>query len=166
MARAIQEAMAMLAIGVVLYGVLAFLFGTGNTEIAGAMRLGDADSGYVGEREIRLFGIDAPEADQQCRLKDGSPWECGRWAAAEARKTWNGRNAACVVLDQDQYGRAVVRCRVGGEDVAAELVRAGLATAYTRYSNDYTGIEKEAVVAGRGIFSAELQSPEVFRANR
>jgi len=39
----------------------------------------------VGDTEVRLFGIDAPEFDQSC-TRNGRPWSCGS-ALIRATKT-------------------------------------------------------------------------------
>ena len=48
------------------------IYGTGHAK--------DGDSLIVGDKEVRLFGIDAPEFDQSC-TKDGMGWSCGAAAA-------------------------------------------------------------------------------------
>ncbi len=44
---------------------------------------------------------------------------------------------ACQEQGRDRYGRALAVCTINGKDVARELLRAGLALAYRRYSMDY-----------------------------
>jgi endonuclease YncB( thermonuclease family) len=139
-------------------------------ELSGRMRFSDADTLRVGGARVRLFGIDAPEQAQTCTRKDGTPWPCGAWATGRARALFEGRTAHCRRLDTDRYGRAVARCLAGeaGEevDIAEVLVREGVATAYRRYSRRYVAVEKEAALAGRGIWSGTMESPESFRAAR
>jgi len=43
------------------------------------------------------------------------------------------------------------------------MVRAGFATAYRRYSNDYVDEENEARSARRGIWAGEFTNPESYR---
>ena len=47
--------------------------------------------------------------------------------------------------------------------LGAEMVRAGFATAYRRYSNDYVDEENEARAARRGIWAGEFTPPEDYR---
>lgn len=130
----------------------------------GRIRVVDGDTIRVGGETVRIFGIDAPEVKQTCTRADGRRWDCGRWSAEQVRRLYQGKRARCTGLDTDRYGRTVARCTVGGRDMGAEIVGAGLATAYTRYSRDYVEIEKAAVVAGRGIFGSTLDPPAAFRA--
>ena len=124
----------------------------------------DGDTLRVGREKVRLFGIDAPELDQACRRPDGTVWRCGDWARDEVRRLFQGRRAACEAVDIDRYGRIVATCRVEGRDMGATLVANGYARAYLRYSDLYLETEKEAVVAGRGIFGSDMLAPEAFRA--
>ena len=48
---------------------------------AGDVRVKDGDTLRLGARDVRLFGVDAPEARQMCARADGTPWACGRAAA-------------------------------------------------------------------------------------
>jgi hypothetical protein len=43
------------------------------------------------------------------------------------------------------------------------MVRAGMATAYLRYSNDYFDEEREAKAARRGLWASEFTAPEAYR---
>lgn len=129
----------------------------------GVVHVVDGDSLEVGGVRVRLFGIDAPELDQTCR-RDGRVWQCGRWSKDQVRARYEGRRARCKTIDTDRYGRKVARCFVEGQDMAEEIVRAGLATAYLRYSRDYLDAEKAAVIERAGIFGSDFEPPESYRA--
>ena len=144
--------------------LIALLAGPVSAEtIAGRIRVIDGDTFDVGGARIRLSGIDALERDQSCTLDSGQPWACGRWTTQEVRRLYQGRRAECVPRDRDRYGRIVARCDVGGADLGEALVRAGLAQAFRRYSLAYVDAEKEAFVAGRGIWRATMQAPADYR---
>jgi endonuclease YncB( thermonuclease family) len=132
--------------------------------LSGVIRVVDADTFWVDDAKVRLHGIDAPEGKQTCTLKDGSPWACGRWATEQARGLYQGKTAVCAQTDTDRYGRMVVRCKVEGRDVGADLVYAGIARAFQKYSREYVDLEKKAMFSGRGTWRASMQSPADFRA--
>ncbi len=96
---------------IVLVGLAAVPAGA--QEISGQMRFIDADTLMLGQVKIRLFGIDAPELDQQCQRADGATWACGRWAADQAKALHDGGSARCTALEKDRYGRTVARCFTG-----------------------------------------------------
>lgn len=129
----------------------------------GTILVVDGDTWDVGGDRVRLFGIDAPEADQTCQNASGDIWECGAWVTEEVRSRYAHKNAVCDEMDRDRYGRTVARCRVGTADVGQSLVSDGLAFAYRRYSMDYDLDEKSAVVAGRGLHNSRVQNPAAFR---
>lgn len=135
-------------------------------DLAGAVRVVDGDTLEVSGARVRLFGVDAPEDAQACREADGAPWPCGDWATDAARARWEGREAACEVLETDRYGRAVARCEVAGEDLGAALVRGGMALAYLDYSRDYLPEQEAARAARAGLWRGSFEAPWDWRAAR
>ena len=81
-------------------------------------------------RRIRVWGLDAPE------------WDHAGGSAATATMSGliAGQTLRCQVLDMDRHGRFVAQCFLpDGRDIAAEMIRAGAATEYCRYSRGYYG---------------------------
>ncbi len=132
----------------------------------GSVRVIDGDTFDVAGTRIRLHGIDAPEQDQTCETEQGTTWACGAWVTSQVTTLYEGKPAFCLVVDQDRYGRKVARCQVGGKDVGREIVSAGLAFAYAKYSKDYVLDEKSAAVKDRGLHASRLRSPAQHRATR
>ena len=131
--------------------------------IAGRATIVDGDSFEIGSVGVRLFGVDAPEGRQPCTRSNGSSWRCGEAAATELRRLVGAREVACARRDIDDYGRVVAVCRVGNLDLGGAMVRAGLAVAYRRYSDDYVDEEREAQAAHRGLWAGEFTRPEDWR---
>src|SRR5262245_8210406 len=106
--------------------LVAVLYGTWATasDIAGVASVTDGDTIQIHGQSIRLYGIDAPERGQLCKLDD-KPWRCGPAAANALADHIGSRMVTCTARDRDRYGRTVAVCRVGGEDVNAWLVREG-----------------------------------------
>ncbi|KNG92538.1 thermonuclease family protein [Pseudaestuariivita atlantica] len=145
--------------------VAAWLAGAASAEFAGKVRVIDGDTFDVGGTRVRLHGIDAPEQDQTCDAK-GNRFACGVWVTAQVNAMYGGRVARCEPVDRDRYGRVVARCRVAGRDVGEEIVAAGLARAYRRYSMAYDLTEKQAEVADRGLWSFNMTQPSWHRQTR
>ena len=143
---------------------LAATFSAQAQEFSGKIKVIDADTIDVGATRVRLFGIDAPERAQRCKL-DGQDWRCGRWTTKQVHKVYQGRKARCETVDIDRHGRVVARCFVDGQDIAVYLVRNGIALAYQKYSLDYVDVEKQAFFAKAGIWQSEFQTPAEFRAS-
>ncbi|MFP5509133.1 MAG: thermonuclease family protein [Alphaproteobacteria bacterium] len=129
----------------------------------GAIRVIDGDTLDVGGTRVRLHGIDAPEASQTCKTEQGRSWDCGAWVSREVRARYQGKVARCTAVDRDRYDRIVARCAVNGADMGAALVGDGLAFAYRRYAMEYDLVEKQAAVAGRGLWTMQVENPARFR---
>ena len=116
----------------------------------------------VGSREVRLFGIDAPEFDQQCK-RAGQSWACGSEAHDRLSQLATGQDVRCVSIEIDQHGRYVSRCMVAGTDLNRAMVASGHAVAFRRYSLDYVSAEASAKAVRRGLWSGEFEMPSEFR---
>lgn len=107
-------------------------------------------------RKLRLDGVDAPEICQD-----------GGVAAREALTTRLLEQTVTVTeRRRDDYGRALVRLKHRGEDVAGWLVREGWAWSYRwRHSDGPFAIEEVLARKDRkGIFaSAAAENPRDFR---
>ena len=134
--------------------------------VVGIASVTDGDTFDIGPIRIRLHGIDAPEAGQQCKRADGKSWQCGTEATNRLTDLVGGRTVECTALDRDAYGRIIAKCIADGIDVNARLVAEGLAWAFTRYSDDYANHEAAAKAAGLGIWQGETQTPWDYRADR
>lgn len=129
---------------------------------AGQAEIVDGDTLKVGNTRIRLFGIDAPEARQSC-FKNEEPWNCGI-AAAEALQTLIGQSdVTCEGQELDTYGRLLATCMIGPTDIAREMIAAGWATAFRKYSDRYIAEETRARAARVGIWGSTFDMPEDFR---
>jgi endonuclease YncB( thermonuclease family) len=130
--------------------------------LSGQAQVTDGDSLRIGGERIRLFGIDAPELAQRCD-PSGRNWACGKWAKDTLQQIVSQGVLRCEAVEKDRYGRTVARCLVGQRDVAALMVRAGAATAFTRYSKDYLPQERTAKAEARGLWSGAVTAPGDYR---
>lgn len=130
--------------------------------LSGQAQVSDGDSLRIGEERIRLFGIDAPELKQRCDAS-GRNWACGEWAKDTLAQIVARGVLRCEPIEKDRYGRTVARCVIGREDVAALMVRAGAATAFTRYSKAYLPQERAAKAEARGLWSGAVTAPGEYR---
>jgi endonuclease YncB( thermonuclease family) len=127
--------------------------------ITGKSRVVDGDTLDVGNRRIRLAGIDAPERAQQCTDAAQQPSPCGETARRTLADFVGQGPVTCTPLEQDRYGRVVATCEFGGADLGGVLVGAGQAVDGGRYG----GLEQEAKAAGRGIWVGTFEPPAQWR---
>lgn len=81
-------------------------------------------------RRIRVWGLDAPEWNRPG----------GSDATVTMRQLVGGKNLHCNPRDIDRYGRIVAQCFLpDGRDIAAVMIRAGVAKEYCRFSRGYYG---------------------------
>jgi len=111
--------------------------------LVGQGRAIDGDSLIVDRTEVRLHGIDAPEANQSC-TREGQVWHCGKAAADQLSKLIAGQAVSCASLGQDRFGRTLGQCRAGDIDLNRTMVATGYALAYRRYSTTYVSAEESA----------------------
>lgn len=122
----------------------------------------DGDTLVVGDENVRLFGIDAPELHQSCR-RDGQEWPCGTAAADQLSRLVAGQQVFCDSMGVDQYQRTLAHCVAGTTDINRTMVALGYALAYRRYSQDYVPAEAAAQTATRGIWAGSFERPDEYR---
>lgn len=117
---------------------------------------------------IRLYGIDAPEIEQTCRIGTEA-WNCGsdaRWAAIDRiGSNW----VACVARGVDADGTMAAVCYlggVGGPELNGWLVAQGWALAYRPETPAYLAQEEAAQRAGKGLWRSQFVAPWIWRQGR
>lgn len=122
----------------------------------------DGDTLDIGGRKVRLYGVDAPEADQTCK-KSGKVYGCGRDAAFALADLTRHKTVTCDERDTDRYGRTVAVCHAGNTDINAWMVANGYALAYREYSTDYVPQENAARKARKGLHAGTYVEPWNYR---
>jgi endonuclease YncB( thermonuclease family) len=120
---------------------------------ASAQTVVDGDTIRLNGTTWRLWGIDAPELAQQCA--DG--WPAGLEATHALESLILSGPVACEDRGRDRYGRSIGLCRAGGRDLGADMVSAGMAWAFTRYSSDYVDQERTAIGARLGVHAHDCE---------
>lgn len=126
--------------------------------LGGHYRVVDGDSLALGDRRLRLTGIDAPELTQTCMLHATS-WRCGEAAKAMLQTLVDRGVMICKGDRRDKYGRLLVACISDGMDINRQMVRRGLAVAF----GDYEREEAEAKQAHIGVWATYFVRPVDWR---
>jgi len=97
------------------------------------------------QEKIRLYGIDCPEKRQAF----------GTRAKQFTAMLVFGKTVTIRRVDRDRYGRTIAWVEVNGRSLNKELLKAGLAWHYKRYSNDseLAELETEARLRRQGLWA-------------
>ncbi|WP_286167655.1 thermonuclease family protein [Ochrobactrum sp. 3-3] len=140
---------------------------------SGRARVIDGDTISIGRQRIRIAAIDSCEL-KQTGIQSGKVWPCGLVARSYLRRMVDGKHVRCEIIDRDQYRRLVGQCFIADTDIGLAMVNAGLAEAMLRYLPrshsislvEYGEAENRARDRGLGIWSAEIESPHLYRRGK
>ncbi len=157
------------ALGLALSAVLAGP--SARAEVAGPPEIIDGDTVEVQGRVIRLYGIDAPELGQTCRI-GARAYACGRIARTALLDLTAGVTVRCELApagpeDGAEHSGAEVRigrCRADGYDLSEGMAYTGWALALRPVSERYVAFEARARAARRGLWKGRFVTPWDWRA--
>lgn len=135
-------------------------------EMKGNAEVKDGDSLVLnGVTQIRLWGIDAPEYEQNCYLGNDRLVSCGLMANDYLKMLVEGQKITCYQKDIDRYQRIVAICyNQDNIELNEAMVAGGWALDYTSYSGArYRVIEYRAKQEKLGIWNYMFDFPEDWR---
>jgi endonuclease YncB( thermonuclease family) len=150
-----------------LFGVWAFsdtLFP--NEPIQSAqVKVRDGDTLTMMGKDVRLYGIDAPEYMQNCQNKDGKDWPCGSESRKKMVAIIGKSQVTCAPKATDKFGRIVATCSTPNvPDIALALVEAGFAAnGVDGGEGPYAVSESLAQVEKIGVWSGPFTTPADWR---
>jgi endonuclease YncB( thermonuclease family) len=126
----------------------------------------DGDTLKIGDGDVRLYGIDAPEFAQICGDGEKKPWPCGKVARTALADLIRNRTITCEEQAQDRYGRMVAICRDQNQiDLGAQLVAQGMAISPGWFDDGpYADQQSNARDAKRGLWAGAFDEPAQWRA--
>ena len=136
--------------------------------VNGNAKVVDGDTIIIKNLRIRLFGIDAPEKNQICKI-NSKAYNCGHTSTEALKILINGHRVLCQWKNLDVYGRPLAICRVPGRMegstivLNAMMVITGNAVAYKKYSKKYLDSENSAKESKIGIWRGEFDMPWDWR---
>jgi endonuclease YncB( thermonuclease family) len=144
------------------------IFPKSNTHLQGkviAVHDGDTLTLWTSTQEkvvIRIWGIDAPELKQVCE-QNNRPVPCGPMAQKALSQMALGQGATCYGFT-NHYERVVAKCDINGVDVAAQMVRTGMAFNEIKISRGfYHAQEAQACKEHTGIWDMYVPDPSLYR---
>jgi endonuclease YncB( thermonuclease family) len=99
-------------------------------EFSGKVFVIDGDSIKVGDKEVRLLEIDAPEYRQTCFDNNNDEYNCGKISRSFLVKLANKKEAKCFYDQKDIYDRYLAKCYIGEISINEEILKNGMAVIY------------------------------------
>ena len=121
----------------------------------------DGDSLEINSIRIRLYGIDAPEYNQTCKLSQTKTTPCGQDSKTYLKDLVKDKTITCTLHEKDQYQRHLATCYADDININQALVKNGYALSYL--SDTYSIEEKYAQKHKLGIWSTDFIHPRLFR---
>jgi endonuclease YncB( thermonuclease family) len=128
---------------------------------AAAVRIVDGETIGLGDRVVRLAGIEAPPRGASCHTARGEAFDCGAASAAALARLLAGQDVSCRIIGKDDFGRGLGKCAAGGTEVNRAMVQAGFARARHR---DLREEEDAARRDARGLWAHGPGLPPDWRA--
>jgi len=132
-------------------------------EIIGSAHAIDGDSLMVGETEVRLFGIDAPELAQTCTSKKGKVKQCGALARLTLDTLVLRTQVKCESKGTGPDGTTLATCYAGPFDIAEQMLADGWALALPDEVPAYVRAEHFAKARNVGIWRGSFIAPAQWR---
>jgi endonuclease YncB( thermonuclease family) len=156
----------LLLVGLTGIGTPSYLFGSAPRDqgwfaAAGEVRVVDGDTLRLGDRTLRLSGVEAPPRGERCADATGRGHDCGAAAAEALARLVAGHDLVCRVEGRDRFGRGFGQCAAGQVDVNAALVAGGFALAQ-RGQSALEAAEGAARQGGRGLWAPGATAPEAW----
>ena len=140
-------------------GVLSFVDGASAQDAAprtvtGRAAAVQADQVAIGEQRISLWGVDAPDPDQDRECSAGrTAFGCFTNAKRKLEELIDLGPITCTDTgEKNSLNVPYMVCKIGGIDIGEDIVRQGWALAFTPQTDAYKEIEAEAKAAKRGLW--------------
>ncbi len=129
--------------------------------VEGTATVVSGDTLRLNGQSIRLSGVEAPEAEQSCGgTGREARWRCGETARNQLRDLVRGKQVRCELASGGERGV----CRIGAQDIAADLVSRGHIFAQQGLFSSYGRFEQDARNAKRGLWKGTAERPEEYRS--
>ncbi len=128
----------------------------------------DGDSIKIGNKRIRLEGIDAPEYNQTCYYYNKKKYNCGKKAKKYLQSLVNQGRVTCIEKDVDIYKRSLSSCYVTNSinnkiNINEQMVKSGWALVYKNKFSDYSSAQDYAKKSRLGVWKGKFMKPQLYR---
>lgn len=122
----------------------------------------DGDTIHINNIKHRLYGFDAPEMRQLCKINEMT-YQCGIRSKKFLVSVINNKKVKCVRIDIDRYKRIIAGCFTNNTNFNRELVKSYWALAYRGHTLDYVIDEQFSQENSLGIWKGTFIHPKKWR---
>jgi endonuclease YncB( thermonuclease family) len=134
-------------------------------DITGEARVVEGDLIHIDGRALRLWGVDAPEPQQNCYRANGI-WPCGQAAIDHLRTFVGSKPVSCSLIERGDDDIILAKCTMMGLDLSAEMANHGLALVRRDGPQDYILNHLDGRTHTAGIWSSIYVTPWEWREGR
>jgi len=142
---------------------------TDASEVRGLVQVVDGDTLKMADRTIHLFGVDAPEIDQKCRIYR-LDWPCGERAIVILERLIAQKPVRCEIAGQDENTSANVlqaHCfNFENVNLNAAIIGAGMALPVLKQTRRYVSAGYSAQIQRLGLWSGRFILPLQWREGK
>ncbi|GAB6051871.1 hypothetical protein JCM17960_06910 [Magnetospira thiophila] len=129
-------------------------------DIVGMAKVVSSNVLRIGQSEIQLYGIKAPERGQVCTpFNGGAKIPCGNMAFQALRKLIPEAPVSCAPTGKTRNNRILAQCRYLQKDFNKLMVQGGWARAVPGEGLAYMNLEKNAVLERKGLWQFLIGPP-------
>ena len=132
-------------------------------QVVGTATVIDGDTIEIRGQRIELYGVDAPEIGQTCKIVF-FPWKCGAEAIKMLRALVADREVSCDIQGAGSHAQLAGVCSTQGGELNGTMVRIGMALAYRDQSLDYVADEAAAEREDVGVWQTRFDAPWEWRS--
>jgi endonuclease YncB( thermonuclease family) len=126
--------------------------------IEGQAEVLDGSTLQINERQVYLFGVEAPAIGTSCDLGDGQQ-DCGTTALMQLERLIGDATVECLPKYETDASSVVAICSVSGRDIGRTMVDMGWARARAREASDYLDAEGIASARRQGLWAEQRFIP-------
>jgi len=134
-------------------------------KFSGKIKVLDGDSIFVNKKEVRLYGLDAPEYSQTCFDKENQEYACGKNSRQFLYNLAHNKEGYCFYAKKDIYNRYLGKCFIENTSINQAILKNGMAVIYSfkNIERSFEILEKEARKKELGIWQGKFELPKDYR---
>ncbi len=138
-------------------------------EIRGVVEIIDGDTVTIADKTIHLFGVDAPEIEQQCRIYRLN-WPCGQRAVVMLELLIAKKPVRCEIARQSSSSSdnlMQAHCyNYENVNLNAAIIGAGMAVPIVKQTRRYVTAGYSAQIKRLGLWSGRFILPKHWREGK